>query len=49
VFSLRSMGLPIETIHEPHGGAYPGTHARYILRATLVQGGEGEATDGQAL
>jgi hypothetical protein len=33
VFKLRhEFGLNVETIDEPHGGPYAGTHARYILR-----------------
>jgi hypothetical protein len=32
VFNLRQMGFDIETVHEPHKGQFPGTHARYILR-----------------
>lgn len=32
---LRKRGLVVETIHEPHGGAYSGTHARYVLRTPL--------------
>ncbi len=31
VFDLRELGIPIETIREPHEGNYPGTHARYVL------------------
>lgn len=31
VFVLRELGIPIETIREPHEGNYPGTHARYVL------------------
>ena len=31
VFDLRELGIPIETIMEPHEGNYPGKHARYIL------------------
>jgi hypothetical protein len=32
VFNLkREHGLAIETRHEPHRGAFPGTHARYVL------------------
>lgn len=31
VFDLRELGIPIETIMEPHKGSYPGTHARYVL------------------
>jgi hypothetical protein len=33
VHDLREMGVEIETCHEPHGGDFPGTHARYVLRA----------------
>jgi hypothetical protein len=38
VHRLRGLGVPIETRHEPHGGAYAGTHGRYILRARVVKG-----------
>lgn len=31
----RKHGLIIETINEAHGGAYSGTHARYILRSKV--------------
>ena len=30
--NLRKMGFDIETVHEPHKGQFPGTHARYVLR-----------------
>lgn len=41
IHDLRSMGIPIETLHEKHGGEFSGTHARYRLTATVqqVQGG----------
>lgn len=39
VHRLRALGVPIETLHEPHGGAFAGTHGRYILRARVVKGG----------
>lgn len=32
IHNLRRAGVLIETVHEKHGGAYPGTHARYVLR-----------------
>ncbi len=32
VHNLRELGVAIETIHEKHGGAFAGTHARYVLR-----------------
>lgn len=38
VHLLRSMGVEIETIHEPHGGDYPGHHGRYILRSGIACG-----------
>jgi hypothetical protein len=38
VHKLRERGVPIETIHEPHGGEFSGTHGRYILRAQVVKG-----------
>ncbi|MBZ0262981.1 MAG: hypothetical protein K8F90_20535 [Hyphomicrobiales bacterium] len=36
VFLLRKCGLPVQTIEEPHGGTYRGTHARYRLDVPLV-------------
>jgi hypothetical protein len=35
VFKLRRLGIVIETIHEPHGGPFAGTHARYVLRSPV--------------
>lgn len=35
VFSLRGIGVPVETVTEGHGGPYSGHHARYVLRAAL--------------
>ena len=37
VFNLRALGVPIETIHEQHSGPFAGTHARYVLRATVTR------------
>lgn len=42
VFNLRGLGVPIETVNEPHDGEFPGTHARYILRARVEQILEGK-------
>lgn len=45
IHSLREMGFIIDTEMEPHGGAYPGYHARYRLRSSVVLGhaqGEGK-------
>lgn len=37
VFVLRrDYNLLIETIHEKHGGQFPGTHARYCLRSEVA-------------
>ena len=49
VHTLRSLGVPIETIHEAHEGAFPGTHARYVLRATVTPAKEGGASDGKII
>ncbi len=35
VHNLRKLGLTIETVHEAHGGPFPGHHARYVLRSRL--------------
>ncbi len=37
VCELRKKRVPIETLTEPHGGDFPGTHARYILRANVTK------------
>jgi len=39
VHNLRALGVPIETLHEPHGGEYAGNHGRYVLRADVQKGG----------
>ena len=39
VHELRKMGVEIETIHEAHGGKFPGHHARYVLRCDVKQEG----------
>lgn len=39
IYRLRGRGLPIETIREPHGGTFPGHHARYVLHARVEKGG----------
>jgi len=36
VHKLRKAGLVIETIHEGHGGPFPGRHARYVLRSNVT-------------
>ena len=36
VYNLRKMGVDIETVHEPHNGPFPGTHARYVLRSEVT-------------
>ena len=42
VHKLRNAGIAVDTIREPHRGAFPGTHARYVLRTAVFieQGGE---------
>ncbi|WP_411819896.1 helix-turn-helix domain-containing protein [Hyphococcus formosus] len=35
VHNLRREGIDIETVWEAHKGAFPGCHARYILRSNL--------------
>lgn len=35
IFKLRRAGLVVETIDEPHAGAYAGLHARYVLRSDI--------------
>ena len=37
VHNLRNDGVPIETINERHGGPFAGTHARYVLRASVTR------------
>jgi hypothetical protein len=36
VHDLRKVGVVIETIRERHGGAFPGDHARYVLRSRIT-------------
>ncbi|GGE20567.1 hypothetical protein GCM10011360_06540 [Primorskyibacter flagellatus] len=38
VFNLRQVGFHIETVTEPHGGAFSGTHGRYVLHSKVVPG-----------
>lgn len=42
VHDLRELGVQIETVTEPHGGPFKGTHARYVLHS-LVQQARSEA------
>jgi hypothetical protein len=34
-FDIRALGVNIETVTEPHGGPFKGTHARYVLRSRV--------------
>ena len=43
IWKLRALGIVIETIHEPHGGAYPGSHGRYVLHSNVRFAGSREA------
>lgn len=36
IFKLRSYGFAIETRYEPHGGDWPGHHARYFNRSNVA-------------
>jgi len=49
VHNLRALKVPIETLHEPHGGEFSGTHARYLLRGTVTPMTEGSGPDGKAI
>ena len=35
VFKLRKAGIAVLTVREAHGGAFPGSHARYVLAAPV--------------
>ena len=37
VYNLRGLGVPIETLTEPHEGPFAGSHARYVLRARVAR------------
>lgn len=43
VHRLRRMGVAIETIYEPHGGPFAGTHGRYVLRSRVTPARHREA------
>lgn len=43
VHDLRTLGVEIETITEPHEGDFPGHHARYVLRSGVALGWKGDA------
>jgi hypothetical protein len=34
-FDIRALGVNIETVTEPHGGPFKGTHARYVLKSRV--------------
>lgn len=40
IHNLRKENVPIETLHESHGGEFPGSHGRYVLRADVQKGGD---------
>lgn len=35
IMKLRRLGLNIETVDVRHGGAFPGVHAKYLLRTPI--------------
>jgi len=35
LLALVAAGERIETVREPHGGPFPGEHARYMLRSAV--------------
>ena len=35
VLALRRKGVPVETVPETHGGAFPGRHGRYRLAVAV--------------
>lgn len=39
VWLLRRDGFHVETLNEAHGGAFSGTHARYLLHGTVTLDG----------
>ena len=39
IHSLRKIGFDITTEREPHGGDYPGHHARYRLESNVMLSG----------
>lgn len=39
IYSLRLMGLEIETLHEAHEGDFAGHHGRYVLKSRVRKAG----------
>jgi hypothetical protein len=42
VYRLRRDGIPIRTVPEKHGGAFPGRHGRYVIAAAVTVVGDSE-------
>lgn len=36
VWALRQKGICIDTLRERHGGDFPGSHGRYVLRSAVA-------------
>jgi hypothetical protein len=36
IYNLRALGFDIEKITEAHRGPFPGPHARYVLRSSVI-------------
>ena len=49
VHNLRGRHAPIETVREPHGGDFPGHHARYVLHADVTLETESSTPDGETI
>ena len=39
IHGLRSLGIEIDTVMEPHEGPFPGKHGRYVLQSLVLKGG----------
>lgn len=44
IHQLRALGVEIETVREPHEGAFPGWHGRYVLRCHVAPERKGGAS-----
>jgi hypothetical protein len=35
IWKIKQAGIHVETLHERHGGPFPGNHGRYVLRSKV--------------